>query len=284
MAADCSLLLCAAVACFIANPVGGWQSIAEASAVMIPISALPAILWQDRKNFERRDAALTLPWTFVLIALIPTVAVLSTRFRFPLRDALFIQIDRAMGFSIPGMMAWSNAHPYLGTLLDRSYPLIFLLIPVAAILPPLLGKREAAEQFVVANAIAFTMSFPIFTLLPGVGPWAGYHFSGTEAQKACEASIVALHRGADASAAGIVCFPSFHVVWAVLSAWSLQSIKPLRIPSAIVCFLIIVSTMTTGWHYVADVLAGIAVAAVSIACANLVIRKPAIEPLQLTRT
>jgi hypothetical protein len=52
---------------------------------------------------------------------------------------------------------------------------------------------------------------------------------------------------------GIVCFPSFHVIWAVLSGWSLWSIKPLRILGAELASLVVV---TTGWHYVCDVLAG----------------------------
>jgi membrane-associated phospholipid phosphatase len=42
----------------------------------------------------------------------------------------------------------------------------------------------------------------------------------------------------------------------------------LRIPAAALTGLIILSTVTTGWHYFSDVLAGILVAVLSIAAAK----------------
>ena len=173
-------------------------------------------------------------------------------------------MDRAMGFNVPAIMAWSSAHWPVGMLLDRSYGLLFLLLPAAAVLPALLGKRAAAERFLLANTVAFVLSFPIFALLPAVGPWFGYHFTGSEVQRNCEAAIVALHNDiGPAKMAALITFPSFHVIWAVLSACALWSIKPLRIPAAILAFLIVVSTVTTGWHYVADVVAGIIIVGIS---------------------
>ena len=62
MFAGCMFLLCFAIIGFIEDPPTDWESNAEAAAVMLPVLAVPALLWQDRKNYERRDAALTLPW------------------------------------------------------------------------------------------------------------------------------------------------------------------------------------------------------------------------------
>jgi hypothetical protein len=273
MLGACSLLLVSAAVGVWTTPASGWQSILEAAAALLPISMLTAILWHDRGNFEKRNAALTLPWTVVLIALIPSIAVLSARFRFPLRDAMFVKIDDAMGFSVPGAVYWSAHHHILGTIFDRSYPLLFLLLPAAILLPPIIGNRKASDQFILANTIAFLISFPLFTLWPAVGPWYGYNFPGNPAQRACEASIHGLHGGAsDAAIVGIVCFPSFHVIWAVLSAWSLWSIPLLRIPATLVAFLIVISTVTTGWHYVADVLAGFVICAVALLCTKAIAR------------
>jgi hypothetical protein len=53
------------------------------------------------------------------------------------------------------------------------------------LVPPIVGTRKAAEQFVLANTIAVLISGA--TLYPAIGPWAGYHFPGNEAQKACQA-------------------------------------------------------------------------------------------------
>jgi hypothetical protein len=269
MLAACALLLCVAIVSFVENPVTGWETIAVASLVMLPVSAVPALLWHDCKKYERRDAALTLPWTFILIALIPAIAVLSAHLQFPLRDGWLVKLDDAMGFHVPTIIGWSHAYWPIGWVLDRSYPLLSLLLPVAVLLPAILGKREAAERFLLANTAAFIFSFPIFTLVPAVGPWAGYQFAGSQAQISCEAAIVALHNGSDTAAmASLVTFPSFHVIWAMLSACALWSIKPLRIPSTILASLIVISTVTSGWHYVADIIAGFMIVGISLCCAN----------------
>jgi membrane-associated phospholipid phosphatase len=71
--------------------------------------------------------------------------------------------------------------------------------------------------------------------------------------------------GADLS---IICFPSFHVIWALLSARALWGFRMLRLPIAVLTPLIILSTITTGWHYASDVLGGLLIAALAITTAD----------------
>jgi membrane-associated phospholipid phosphatase len=63
-------------------------------------------------------------------------------------------------------------------------------------------------------------------------------------------------------------------MWAILCVQALWVFRPLRIPVAILSGLIILSTMTTGWHYFSDVLGGILLAAVAIATAKWIGRQP----------
>jgi len=256
----------------------GWQGIALTSAVIFPVVLLPAIIYNDVKSYKKRNAALTLPWVMLLVAIIPSMAVLSVRFEFPLRDVLLARMDMALGLNVPAIAAWTAAHPHWQILSDKSYDVLYLLLPIAMFLPGILGRREAAEQFIVANAAAFLISFPIFTLMPAIGPWAGSEFAGNAAQKACEASIIALHSGSKTAAVvGVVSFPSFHVIWAVLSARALWPIRGLRIVGVAMACLVTVSTVTTGWHYVVDVIAGFAMAGVALGIARLVVEPAARE-------
>lgn len=272
MAAVYGLLLVSTVWGLWTHQGMGWQAIAQACAVAIPISMLPAILYHDRKLYEKRNAALMLPWEFLLVAIIPPMAVLSVQFTFPLRDMLFAKMDRALGISVPTIANWVSAHPVLNHISDRSYDALYLLLPAAMLLPPLLGKRAAAEQFVVANAATFLISFPLFTVFPAIGPWVGSQFAGSAPQKACEATVLALHSGSKTAAVvGIVCFPSFHVIWALLSAWALWSVRFLRILASALAGVVVISTVTTGWHYVVDVIAGVLVTAVSLKIAHWIV-------------
>lgn len=232
-------------------------------AVLLVPSLVPALILHDQKKWAHRDAALTLPWVVALVFLIPFPTIFAARLHVPLRDSMLARMDTAMGFSVPAIMAWVSHHPWLNELLRHSYSWLFGIMPLAVILPIVAGRKEAAERFALSNAIAFLIALPIFALLPAVGPWVGFHFQPSHGQALCEQSIRALHSMANIAtldAGSTVTFPSFHVIWAVLSAAALWPFRPLRIPVAIVASLIICSTVATGWHYVVDVLGGILLA------------------------
>jgi membrane-associated phospholipid phosphatase len=267
MLCSCSLFLVTCFVGFLIHPNSHWLTTAAAAVALLTVSTLPAIVWNDTGQFGKRDAALTLPWIIALIVLIPPVVGVLAELHLPLRDTLFVKIDSALGFSVPAIDNWVSQHPVLNVLLNRSYDSLMWLIAVAVLLPSLTGRKKAAERFLLANTIAFLTALPVFALLPAIGPWAGYHFRGNPQQMACEASILALRNGTSGGV-GIVCFPSFHVIWAVLSATALWSVKPLRIPATLLATLIVISTVTTGWHYATDVLAGFLFAGGSLVCAD----------------
>src|ERR1700733_12699302 len=131
MLAACAVLLAICTAASLLVPGSEWRPLVAAAAVMIPVAALPAILWHGAKNYEKRNAALTLPWIVLLVILVPWVAILSGQFRFRLRDAVFLKMDDALGFSVPAIMAWTAAHWPVGPILERSYTLLFWLLPAA---------------------------------------------------------------------------------------------------------------------------------------------------------
>lgn len=253
----------------------GMGAIAIAVPLLMAPSFVPAAYWHEHRNIDKREAALTLPWLIVLMVVIPFVVVVSARMGAQLADPLFLRIDERLGFDVPAIMAWASRHPYAQQILGHAYSLLFWLLATACLLPPLMGKRKASQEFLLANAIVFLLAVPLFAVFPAVGPWVGYHFAANSAQQLCEASIRALHQSAHTDgvkAFGIVCFPSFHVIWAVLSAIALWSIRWLRAPSAILAALIVVSTLTTGWHYGVDILGGLLLCGIALAGARMLLR------------
>ena len=269
------LLFCGVASYFFSMHHLGVSAILIAAPVLIAPSLLPAACWHQQGNLDKRDAALTLPWLLLLMTIIPCVVVVSARLGMPLRDQAFMRIDQHLGFNVPEMMAWASRHSLVQHILNRSYILLFWMVGLAVFLPSLMGRRKAAQEFLLANAIVVLLAVPLFTCLPAVGPWVAYHFPPNPAQKICELSIRGLHMNSSSGAVeafGVVCFPSFHVIWAILSALALQSIKWLRVPAAILAVLIVVSTLTTGWHYGTDVLGGLVMCALSLWLARLVLR------------
>jgi membrane-associated phospholipid phosphatase len=183
-----------------------------------------------------------------------------------LKDEYFAHMDQSLGVNVPSMMVWASQN-WLGHLIDRSYSLLTPLLLASFFLPALTGKVKQARFFITANLMAFTIGMPLFALFPAVGPWYGYHLAATSSQATCQQDLFSLraHGLYTFHSLGVVCFPSFHVIWAIFAVILLWYLKILRIPLVILSGMIILSTMTGGWHYFVDVLAGILVAGISIA-------------------
>lgn len=247
-------------------------------AILIPMMIAPAYCqWAGRPAL--RDASLMIPWAALLSGILSYPVYVAARLRLPIRDAALAGIDTALGVSVPSMVTWATRHHWLGTTLNLSYGLLVPMLLAAVLLPAMAGKLHASQTFLAANLIAFAVAVPIFALVPAIGPWSYYHLAATLEQEQCQALLLGLRSlgpyTVDGQGAGIVCFPSFHVVWAILSAQALSAIRPLRIASMVLAGMVVVSTMTTGWHYFSDVLGGVALAAFSIWAAEELLSRQA---------
>ena len=235
------------------------------AAVLGLILWIPAF-WHNKGQVEFRDSALTLPWAALIAALLQFPLLIAARLRMPLQDNLFARIDESLGVRVPDIVAWSTHH-WLGALLNHSYGVLVWMLVASIFVPALSGKTKDAQAFIDANLVAFAISVPLFAVFPAIGPWSHYHFAASPSQIDCQNHLLELRMTAlytlRSQGVGIVSFPSFHVIWAILSARALWGFRFLRIPVSVLSLMIILSTLTTGWHYLSDLLAGIIVAIVS---------------------
>jgi hypothetical protein len=231
---------------------------------------LPVWFHQQGKT-ALRDASLMVPWCIVLAFILPLPFLVGARLGMPLQDGLFASIDRAFGIHGESIVLWSANH-WLGNLINRSYAFLTPYLAAAIFIPALTGKREA-KHFLLANLIAVAIAAPLFALAPAVGPWYGEHFTARPSQHFVEMQITALRHAVPytfsiiSDGSSIVSFPSFHVIFAIFAASAFWGFRRLRIPASVLTCMIIASTVTTGWHYFADVLGGIAVATISLCIA-----------------
>jgi membrane-associated phospholipid phosphatase len=67
---------------------------------------------------------------------------------------------------------------------------------------------------------------------------------------------------------GIICFPSLHAAVAILIPYVLRWSRPLFWPSVVLNASMLASAIPSGNHYLADIVGGVGVAAVSIMLVN----------------
>jgi len=264
--------------CALASPPGALHAATPSILTILlltPPLLVPAAFFHEKKAWARRDAILMLPWTLLIALLVAQAAPTTSTFAFPLRDELWRSFDEHLGINIPAIMAFAGRHPLVQSFLFYIYAFaLHPLVLCAIFVPTLLGRREVAQRFVLSNAFSFVLALPFMLFLPAVGPWVGWHFAPDNLQQKCEATIFALRHGSllvSDNFGGIVCLPSFHVFWAVVSAYALYPFRFLRYPAALAAILISISTMTTGWHYGIDVIAGLLMMAVCTCLADIVI-------------
>lgn len=251
--------------------VPGAAGLSVALLVLTALLLLLPAYWQEKGKTELRDAALTIPWALFFRLVLPCAVAIAGRARMEigLQDGYLVRLDQLLGVSVPGIMAWFSRH-WFDLWIDCTYSLLYPFLLFSFFLPALTGRVRAAQQFITSNLLAFAIGLPVFAFFPAVGPWFGYHFAPDGAQGACQSSVFLIRNpGAyNLQPFGGVCFPSFHVIWAILCVNSLWTFKYLRIPAILLSGVIILSTLTTGWHYFADVLSGILVAAMAVAGAR----------------
>src|ERR1700739_1314969 len=196
LAVCCSVLLAFNVIAAPPGAMGPGIHLFEATILLLPMLLIAPAFFHQHGAWERRDSILMLPWTLVVAALVAQAAPTAITHAYPLRDQLWRNIDMHMAISVPAIMAFTAGHPILESLLTFSYYWMLHPILLAAIfLPALLGKRVAAQRFILVNVIAFVLALPCMLLLPAVGPWVAWNFPPNVAQRACELSIQSLRHG-----------------------------------------------------------------------------------------
>lgn len=199
---------------------------------------------------------------------------------FPLLDAQFIAIDRALGFEWVSMLAWFDTRPGLANLLQYPYSttgwqaLFVLSVLIAA------GERDRLSVFIAANALTLLLVHLIGIFTPAIGAYGALGITPVDhpnielvsegltvapSLAMREAGVFALPEG---SLHGLMTFPSYHSAAGVLVAWSLWKFRWLRIPGVVLGILVIVSALLHGSHHLVDAIAG---AGLALACVALAV-------------
>lgn len=187
----------------------------------------------------------------------------------PLIDSHLAAIDAALGFHWPAVHAWVRARLALSAALEWCYNagcIQMLLVPlIIGLFGPVARLREFLSSLFISLALTLLVSAPF----PASGAY--YYFGGVSAAELAQFShFVPLRDGTlrvfDLNAAqGLVSMPSFHTVMGlsfIQAMWWSRLALIVVLPFNLVMIL---STPSQGGHYLVDVLAGVAVWAITAA-------------------
>ncbi|HSZ10780.1 MAG TPA: phosphatase PAP2 family protein [Rhizomicrobium sp.] len=195
-------------------------------------------------------------------------------------DGTLAQIDRMIGVDWPAMIAWAGDHRAINMVLFTVYACV---LPEVALLLPLLGWRSSTEKiysfcFAIVLATVVTMGF--WTFFPSFGAMVVYDLphallahTPLQLDKNYANDLLRLLANGPGfitpkDLKGLIGFPSFHAVLALLVTWYARDLKYVRWPIIALNSLVLIATPFQGGHHVIDVVAGFAVAALAIIAAD----------------
>lgn len=237
-----------------------------------------AHLWYHYKGLERKLATATGSVALMIMAAIMAgiISNAGLRLRRPLIDKMLLLADFDVGVNTPALVAKLSHYPLLIDVLNIAYlssiPLCLVAVIYLAMTNSVSRAWEAASGFAV-NIVIFSV---VAALFPAVGlfPHTGVHLSlGDRLPEGAGIYHIgvfkAMYEGYGGTLRlselnGVVTFPSFHAVTGAIIAWSMRGPQWPAIIASGYGFLVVMSALPIGGHYVVDLIAGLAFWAVLI--------------------
>lgn len=265
---------------------GGWFTF---RAELLPFYGLCALLagcgwWMRYRDSPRLSALLEMSALFYLAAAGTALScAVTTSWALPYADARLAAVDRAFGFDWPAMFRLFHASPTVAQLLARTYVMLNWAPQLLILLLVLFRPAVVSWRFLTAWLICLLLTAAVYPFFPAIGTFHHYEFgpemmTGTTARISWDLPEVlgALRAGTVRSLgmdqlAGIVSMPSFHAAGAVILIYGYATLRWLRWPAALLGIIMFFSALPVGGHYLIDVIAGLVLAVLSIAMANMIL-------------
>lgn len=218
------------------------------------------------------------------------MSALAASAGFPMQDAVFSGTDMALGFHWEGFVARLNGSPELVTLLIASYKSVAITVPLSIMFFLLTGRSRELWEFIALIMLGAFMTIVISCFVPAIG---GYTYYGPDPTSTSEFlrqwpkagtyfvdGLLEVHSRLFETleldrVVGIVQFPSFHAILALILIFATRHYPPLFWPMLAVNLVMLVSTVPVGGHHGVDVLGSVAVVLASIAIVDAVEGRPA---------
>ncbi len=254
--------------------------------LLLPFGVLGATWWfYTSMRPDRRLQALAEGFTQVLLILLfgTLLSYAAAAVPFPFQDAALLSIDNALGIDRHAYIGFFSRRPWLYNTIVLAY---FTLMPQFVFVPLVLffkNQPHRLQQFIFAVGIGLSVTVAISVFTPSITTiyldlGLPVHAKIPAALYTPVPTLEALRSGArywvDLSAIeGLISFPSFHTVGALLFIWALQTVQIVRWVAFILNGALIAAAPIVGSHYFIDLAGGAVVALFAVGVAQWLSRR-----------
>lgn len=211
----------------------------------------------------------------VFIAYGPLVIVMSYLAAYrgnALCDAELLNFDAFLGFDWHRWAAFLRTHTACDALLALAYGSLVPQLCVTIVMLSHMDSVDRNKELFWTVLVSSLITTVVFDLFPAVGPFAYFNVDLDRAIHLKD--LVELRSGAVQSYSvlqlqGLIAFPSYHTVLAVLIPYVHRGSRYTFVPCIVLNALMLVSTPSHGGHYFADIVGGVLTALGAIALVRI---------------
>lgn len=260
-----------------------WLSYALLFAVGSSIIVV-GLFYRSSGRSERISIALMATGMLVLFTMVLSVFnyLLLPLWREPI-DPFLVQIDTWFGYSWPDIVGFAGRHPLLNELTRYAYLSTLLQMALLFIILGFRGKQKELHVFILSITVSGLVTIGFWALFPAFGTSVLYDISGTIEQAArplvgSAYGAELLRLGAEGpkfispkNIEGLVAFPSYHTIMAILAMYSARTTRPLFPILVVINLFVFPGVLIHGGHHLVDVFGGILTACCIIYVARNVV-------------
>lgn len=263
----------------------GFRDILGVGLIVIIPLAVSAVYAIARKEADVRIARLARAAVemILLTFLCGSLSYSATSLDRPLWDAVFHAWDQAIGFDWRYWLAVLDGQPRLNMLLVLAYHSMWPLVALVIMALVTVRDYRRLDVLLLAFGLGAVATVTIAAFMPALSPLPYYQITPSDhphislaVPREFEAQALALRSGAMrvielSGAQGLVTFPSFHTVTAILLLLGFWRVPYLRWVSLVLNGLMLLAIPIEGSHYLVDVIAAVPVALMAWKAAAILI-------------
>jgi hypothetical protein len=249
-----------------------------ALVAMLVLPLAGGAIYYDRIRAEPNLSATLSVAVFLIVfpAAASLFSYLALTITGPQIDNLLAAADLALGFHWTAVMTLASEHPGITRLLSAAYLSVLPQTLLLLFLLGLRGKLEALYGLALALCFGAIITLTIWTAFPAFGAFAVFDLPATVETRlglsvnADYARVLGrmLEQGpgliTPVEIRGLVGFPSYHTLQALVLFWYVRREPWLRWPSLALNLLVLAAIPVHGGHHLVDMFAGIAVTVAAI--------------------
>lgn len=219
-----------------------------------------------KKGSKFRQVGIELIYLFGVMSLIAiaTNAVQLTPFS-PI-DYSIVDLENYLHIPMESVVVWTNHHPKFKYLLGVTYDSLTYQMSVIPLFVIFTCHFHLIREYYFHLLCTTLIGFSFYYFFPTTAPASVLDSSlFSQEQIATGLKFQQIHHYITPTTndGGLIAFPSFHAIWAILCVNLVRDWKILCIALSVVNLFLIASCVLLGWHYLTDIIGSVIVLLIS---------------------